>query len=193
MNKTILLILLLIAINADTLNLETVRSQMLTRHNYYRAQHQVNDLTRVAAIESIAQNYSNYLVTLGYLVHSSNAYSGQYGENLYWGPKNSNIGIDSTDSWYNEVVDYDFNEPGFTSGTGHFTQLVWKGSQQLGCGVACGSNNYCFVTCNYYPPGNYLGQFPQNVFPFKEDSGESEKSDESEESDESKESDEDAK
>ena len=161
----------MVAINADTLNLETIRNQMLTRHNYYRPQHQVNDLTRVAAIESIAQSYSNSLVTLGYLQHSSNKYLGNnLGENLYWGPKNSDIGNESTDSWYNEVSDYDFNDPGFKSGTGHFTHLVWKGSQQLGCGVAYGSNNYCFVTCNYYPAGNYLGLFASNVFPKVEDS-----------------------
>ena len=147
MNKAILLISLLVAINAVTLNLETVRSEMLTRHNYYRAQHQVSDLTRVSAIESIAQNYSEYLVTINSLKHSSNKYLGNsLGENLYWGYGSSGIGINSVDAWYEEVIDYDFSNPGYKSGIGHFTQLVWKDSQQLGCGVGCGSNNYCFVT-----------------------------------------------
>ena len=171
MNKAILLISLLVAINAVSLNLETVRSEMLTRHNYYRAQHQVSDLTRVSAIESIAQNYSEYLVTINSLKHSSNKYLGNsLGENLYWGYGSSGIGINSVDAWYEEVIDYDFSNPGYKSGIGHFTQLVWKDSQQLGCGVGCGSNNYCFVTCNYYPAGNYLGQFASNVFPIAGDS-----------------------
>lgn len=171
MNKTILLISLLIAINAVTLDLETIRSEMLTRHNYYRAQHQVNDLTRVAAIEAIAQNYSNYLASINSLSHSSNYYLGsKLGENLYYGPKYSTIGINTVDAWYEEVINYDFNNPGYKSGIGHFTQVVWKGSQQLGCGIGCNSNNYCFVTCNYYPGGNILSQFASNVFPKVEDS-----------------------
>ena len=45
------------------------------------------------------------------------------------------------------------------SGIGHFTQVVWKGSEKLGCGVGCGSNNFCYVTCKYYPAGNNLSQF----------------------------------
>lgn len=171
MNKTILLISLLVAINAVTLDLETVRSEMLTRHNYYRAQHQVNDLTRVAGIEDIAQNYSNYLASINSLEHSPKYYLGsKLGENLYYGPKYSTIGINSVDSWYEEVKDYDFNNPGYKSGIGHFTQVVWKGSEQLGCGISCNSNNYCFVTCNYHPAGNVLGQFGSNVFPKVEDS-----------------------
>ena len=166
MNKAILLISLLVAINGVTLDLEAVRNDMLSRHNYYRAQHQVSDLTRVAAIESIAQNYSEYLVTLNTLKHSNNTYLGNaLGENLYWGYGFSTIGTQATDAWYEEVSDYDFSNPGYKSGIGHFTQLVWKDSQQLGCGVGCGSNNYCFVTCNYYPAGNYLNQFASNVFP----------------------------
>ena len=33
--------------------------------------------------------------------------------------------IRATQSWYNELNDpgYDFNKPGFTSGSGHFTQV----------------------------------------------------------------------
>ena len=29
--------------------------------------------------------------------------------------------------WYNELIDpgYDFSNPGFSKGNGHFTQLIW--------------------------------------------------------------------
>jgi hypothetical protein len=40
--------------------------------------------------------------------------------------------------WYDEVTNpgYNFETGGFSGGTGHFTQLVWKGTTELGCGIA---------------------------------------------------------
>ena len=139
MNKALLFCLVSVALSA-TLNLENARAQMLTRHNYYRSQHQVGNLARLSAIETIAQTYSEYLASINTMTHSSNKYNGEsLGENLYWGPLNSNIGTSAVDMWYEEIADYDFNNPGWKSGTGHFTQVVWKGSEKLGCGVGCGS------------------------------------------------------
>lgn len=50
---------------------------------------------------------------------------------------------------------------------GHYTQLVWRGSEQLGIGLArtIDANGVSYyVVCNYYPPGNIMGQFATNVF-----------------------------
>ncbi len=165
MNKLLILCFITIALSA-TLDLENARAQILTKHNYYRAQHQVGDLVRLPAIEKIAQNYSEYLASIGKMEHSKNKYNGErLGENLYYGYLSSNIGKNSVEKWYSEESLYDYNNPGYKQGIGHFTQLVWKNSKNLGCGVGCKSNNYCYVTCNYYPAGNYLSSFPSNVFP----------------------------
>lgn len=47
--------------------------------------------------------------------------------------------------------------------SGHFTQMVWKGSEQLGCGSVTASSGALYVVCNYSPPGNYIGEFVANV------------------------------
>ena len=49
----------------------------------------------------------------------------------------------------------------------HFTQVVWKGTTQVGCAVATCNNIFPakygpakYYVCEYYPQGNIIGQFP---------------------------------
>lgn len=48
---------------------------------------------------------------------------------------------------------------------GYFTQVIWMGSRELGVGIAKSRNGQIFVVANYDPPGNFLGQFKENVPP----------------------------
>jgi hypothetical protein len=60
------------------------------------------------------------------------------------------------------VSSYDYNAATFSGATGHFTQVVWKGTTKLGCGSnpSCGMKTY---VCQYTPPGNVMGEFADNV------------------------------
>jgi glioma pathogenesis-related protein 2 len=63
-------------------------------------------------------------------------------------------------AWFAEKVNYtsaDYNK------TLHFTQIVWKATKLLGVGLSFTANGGAIAVCNYYPRGNYLGQFVQNV------------------------------
>lgn len=74
------------------------------------------------------------------------------------------IGSRPVKAWYDEVSQYNWTSPGFGYNTGHFTQLVWVSSQELGMGIACTSDqNACYGVANYWPPGNYLDNFEANV------------------------------
>ena len=53
-----------------------------------------------------------------------------------------------TSSWYSEVSLYDYNNPGFSLETEHFTQVVWKDSTEVGFGVARASNGYYYAVAN---------------------------------------------
>ena len=75
-------------------------------------------------------------------------------------------------SWYGEMYDYDFQTGSSANGRmiGHFTQLVWKSTTQVGFGWAKyrnGDYEYDFVVAQYSPYGNYRGQYVANVMPLK--------------------------
>ena len=91
--------------------------------------------------------------------------SGQHGQNAYWSSAKA-TSADATQSWYDELKDpgYDFEKPGFTSGIGHFTQVVWVQSTHVGAAVSkCGK----FCVANYLPAGNLNTPeaFRKNVLP----------------------------
>ncbi|CAF0948007.1 unnamed protein product [Didymodactylos carnosus] len=143
----------------------------LNKHNEYRRKHCVPSLTLNANLNSIAQRYAEYLAQNNKFEHSDPKSRNGAGENLYFfsttGTLNVN-GADAVVSWYNEIKYYNFNKPGFSSQTGHFTQVVWKSTQTVGCGIGYASRNgwnQAYVVCNYLPAGNVLGQFVQNVLP----------------------------
>jgi hypothetical protein len=47
---------------------------------------------------------------------------------------------------------------------GHFTQVVWKDTTEVGMGIAI-SEHECYVVANYLNAGNVEGAFEQNVLP----------------------------
>jgi pathogenesis-related protein 1 len=51
----------------------------------------------------------------------------------------------------------------YSDGCGHYTQIVWRQSLELGCGVATcksGQDTVDIWICNYSPPGNVRGMAP---------------------------------
>lgn len=130
-------------------------SLYLDKHNQYRAEMiDTNPLEWNDDIQKIAQSYADDFVCGSDLVHSSNSYDGHsLGENLAIGYDFFAAG--GVTAWFNENTLYDWNNPGFSEATGHFTQLVWAATTQLGCGFKDCGNGY-YLVCNYYPTGNVI-------------------------------------
>jgi hypothetical protein len=100
------------------------------------------------------------------------------GENLYasFGLGDAMAGKQAVDGWSAEVACYTFGafEAGDkcdvgcytmmnSDGCGHYTQIVWRGTTEIGCGVTTCGTGFMMATeviCNYSPPGNYIGQPP---------------------------------
>ncbi len=70
----------------------------------------------------------------------------------------------SCDMQYDEIKLYNWKEPGFQQDTGHFTQVIWKDSDEAGFGLAQQNDGGWYSVANYYPPGNFSGRFEKNVF-----------------------------
>ncbi|XP_072317401.1 GLI pathogenesis-related 2, like [Eucyclogobius newberryi] len=139
---------------------------LLQTHNEYRRKHQAPPFKLSRKISNEATRYAESLASTRILKHSVESTRGSCGENLAWASYDQS-GKDVTDRWYDEVKQYNFKRPGFSSGTGHFTAMVWKSSKKLGVGKATAEDGSTFVVARYFPAGNITnqGHFESNVLP----------------------------
>ncbi|XP_028828806.1 GLI pathogenesis-related 2 isoform X2 [Denticeps clupeoides] len=139
--------------------------EFLDAHNTYRQKHGAPPLTMSRELSISAQKWAEKLLAANILKHSDT----DDGENLFYASSSSPkkySGNEAVDKWYNEIEKYKFSRPGFQSGTGHFTQVVWKSSKELGLGVATDGRTI-IVVGQYHPAGNFTnpGYFQENVLP----------------------------
>uniref|UniRef100_A0A5K3FBL7 SCP domain-containing protein n=1 Tax=Mesocestoides corti TaxID=53468 RepID=A0A5K3FBL7_MESCO len=69
--------------------------------------------------------------------------------------------------WYNEVFNYTYHSRRCSSVCGHYTQMVWATTTEIGCAMQrCDSLRpewtppVYLMACQYAPGGNYIGEWP---------------------------------
>lgn len=138
----------------------SVAQRWVAAHNTYRAKHCAAPLTWSTKLADIAQKWANTLEAKGCAFeHSPGA---KYGENLAGGTTGALDPEGATTMWYDEIKKYNFAKGGFSMETGHFTQVVWKGTTRLGCAMAA-CPQWDLWVCNYDPPGNVERGYGSNV------------------------------
>lgn len=94
--------------------------------------------------------------------HSSNG----YGENIYASAGTTPTPAAVVNSWTAEAANYNYASNACASTCGHYTQVVWRSSQRLGCAQqTCTKNSpfpgfttWNFWVCDYDPAGNSGGR-----------------------------------
>ena len=167
------LFLLLISVGLiSNLDIKSKKEELLVLHNMMRFKFQADLLTASPEIEKIAQKATDYIVEKeskneNYKI-PQNTYKGEnLGINIYRGNENDDLALNTLKAWgegANSPKKY-FLNPKYDPNIEHFTQIIWKSTKLLGCGITCDKKNICVVLCNYYPAGNVLDEFESNISP----------------------------
>lgn len=145
--------------------------QMLAAHNAARQEVGVPDLTWSAELAEYAQAWANQLLREGGTLRhrsTSERMMSNVGENLSGSRSSAEGGAMQHPSrvvaaWVAEQADYDYASNSCAAGKvcGHYTQIVWRETTEVGCGVARDADATREVwVCNYAPAGNFVGERP---------------------------------
>ena len=90
-------------------------------------------------------------------------YPGPIGENIFATTAPRADPVVAVNDWASESKFYNRRTNSCVGGAcGHYTQLVWSATREVGCGVgSCPKLEFrTTLVCNYWPAGNFVGERP---------------------------------
>lgn len=150
----------------EATKLSSAYQQVLDHHNKIRKMVKVPPLQYSASLSVYAQQWAEHLASGGSRIYHSECIhpdGRKLGENIFWGSSFSYYSpVDASKSWYEEKSDYTYAPIGVSVNkkVGHYTQMVWKDTREMGLGVAQTKQGGIIVVASYYPAGNMVGSYP---------------------------------
>jgi hypothetical protein len=137
--------------------------RLLSAHNAERGRARVPALNWSSALARDAGSWADALARKGRLEHASSDARHGTGENLWMGSAGHYSAEDMVRGFVSEREKFragtfpHVSRTGNWSDVGHYTQLIWPSTQEVGCAVSKGENRDVLV-CRYAPAGNIVGQ-----------------------------------
>lgn len=163
-----LLLLPMFSIGQETMNstgseLTTEQAdEVLAHHNKARADLKIPPLTWSSTVAAYAQEWADLLAATE-KCEFRHRQNNRYGENIFMTSGSDTFNpVVASQTWYAEKEKYSYSKVGEGNWrqTGHYTQMIWKNTKELGVGMATCKNGNIIVVANYSPAGNFNGQTP---------------------------------
>jgi hypothetical protein len=142
--------------------LDRLNDRILATHNAERARLGVPPLTWNPTLAHNAAAWAAHLSTLPALEHDDSL--DVEGENLWRGSKNAYTPEDMVELWIDEKAAFrngvfpDVSTSGQWEDVGHYTQVVWRNTAQVGCALTTAGGDDEVLVCRYMEGGNFEGE-----------------------------------
>ena len=140
-----------------------LREAMLAGQNAARARLGLPALAWNDALAADARTYAEQMARSGRFEHSPQPRGNPpQGENLWTGTRGAYSYREMVGHWVAEARYYrpapvpQSSATGEFGDVGHYTQIVWRNTRELGCAEA-GNSRDDYIVCRYLPAGNVYG------------------------------------
>ena len=144
----------------------TLESRIVEAHNVERRRVGTKPLLWSARLAADAKIWADHLARTNNFEHApEKAGAAPQGENLWMGTVHSYSPEDMVGGWIEEKAQFKLglfpkvSTSGDWQDVGHYTQLIWHNTTEVGCALAANRNDE-FLVCRYSPAGNWMGQSP---------------------------------
>jgi uncharacterized protein YkwD len=143
---------------------ERLREAMLAGQNAARARLDLPPLTWNDSLAADARLYAEELARTGRFEHSPQPRGNPpQGENLWTGTRRAYSYREMVGHWVAEGRFYrplpvpESSNSGQFGDVGHYTQIVWRATREVGCAEASNRTDD-YIVCRYLPAGNVFGE-----------------------------------
>ncbi len=143
--------------------LDRIEERLLAAHNLERTELSVPPLRWNRRLAADAERWARVLAEANVLAHAPD--TRRQGENLWAGSSGVYSPEDMVGLWAAEKSNYQEgifpanSRTGDLADVGHYTQIIWADTREVGCAIARGEFAD-FLVCRYANGGNVLGESP---------------------------------
>ena len=136
---------------------DLMREEVLAVHNRYRVELDIAPLVWSEKLAAHARQWANHLARSGGQLRHSKVLG--EGENLWKGTAESFSDTEKVEYWahkkkyFKSGIFPHVSTSGNWTDVGHYTQMIWRNTTEVGCAKAT-SGKYDIFVCRYAPQGN---------------------------------------